>query len=129
MKKHRRFVQDKNQPDLIKANTNKGMKKNINQEERFAILLWLILLILGVLTFFEFYHINIKAYIAPQELWKSRRFITFLFISVVSFSCFIKGFIYYLKGKITFFQTQRKNLPDWLTYFINGLLVLLPFLI
>ena len=90
--------------------------------------LWLLYLILGIAAFFEFYFINIKTYVAPQNLWHSLRFATLLsfFIIFIVFSTVF--FIVLIKRKISFVTFNKKYFPDWFGYTITSLLIIMPLL-
>lgn len=93
------------------------------------IFLWFIFVSLGIAAFVDFYMINIQTYIAPQYLWHSLRFVTFLSFFIIFFVFSTVLFIVLIKRKFSLIPLNKKYFPDWFAYIITGLLIIMPILV
>ena len=101
----------------------------INNTKKFIFFSWSGFIILGFLAFREFYNLNILTYVGSQNIWESKRFLTFLIVSIF----FTLGALYsllsiLLKRRFTAFEFF-KNFPGWLNSFTALILILTPGLV
>jgi hypothetical protein len=91
--------------------------------------LWGLFGILGYLGFKEFYQINVLAYVGTQNIWESRRFIAFLFVSILSAAAWLGVMVAWLKKWRSFKTNHFNNLPTFIRWAVITLFILLPGLI
>ncbi len=100
-----------------------------NNTKHLNIYAWLIFGLLGFLAFREFLGINILAYVNPENLLHSRRFLMFLLTSFISLSLWA-GFYFLILHKerqITF--PLLNKIPASIRSIVSGLLILFPALL
>jgi hypothetical protein len=101
----------------------------INQIKKFLLILWSGFSFLGFLAFREFYYLNIFKYVGTQNIWDSKRFIVFLFVSIV----FIIGALFWLILNLQKSYHKRckffEKSPNWLNSVITCFLILIPGLV
>jgi len=100
-----------------------------NNTKYLNIYAWLIFGLLGYLAFREFLDINILAYVSPENLLHSHRFLVFLLSSFISLSLWIGFFFLILRKEWKFTFPLLNNIPPFFKYIISGLLILLPALL